>query len=260
MMKNLRYPLFLFLAGLLILASCHDDFLNNNQKEVSMLAGKFLISSQDPDPALVVELAIAGSSKFNITFYPKWMVWESMHGKFEKGITTLNFRVEKPEGQADSGLLTGTVLLNIERIGLIGLEVVYGNIGNIPGQMFTKITPVAGSVMDAVMHQPSGTLVIATQNPNQLMVFRPASAESFMIPLVRSPQCIDMLEDGKTVLVGNTTADVTQVSLESRAIIREYPLDCVAYDLVAGQNGWCYISPQGVAWEAIRSLDLNWEH
>jgi len=245
------------LFAVLLLGSCSDDFLEKNQRNLTMLSGKALISTFDADPEIEINLGLAGSEKYHIAYYPVWMVWESMHGKFENGLTTLKFHVEKPEWQPDPDFLTGTVVLDIDRIGLVGLEVVCGNIGNIPGQTYTRITHLSGRVKDAVMHQPTGTLAIATQYPNQLLLFRPATQENFTIPLQKSPQCLDFTEDGKTLLVGNTTAEISEVSLDTRSVVREYPLDCVAFDLVAGQNGWCYLSPQGDVWNVLRSLNLQ---
>lgn len=250
-----KFAVLIMVTGL-FLSSCSDDFLEQNQRNLTMLSGKALLSVHDPDPEIEISLGLAGSEKYHIAYYPRWMVWESMYGKFENGMTTLKFTVQEPEVRPNPDFLTGTVVLDIDRIGLVGLEVVYGNIGNIPGQIFTRVTPLGGSVKDAVMHQSTGTLVVATQYPNQLLVFRPTTQENFTIPLQKSPQCLDFLEDGKTLLVGNTTAEVTLVNLESRSVVREYPLDCVAFDLVAGQNGWCYVSPQGDVWEVLRSLNL----
>ena len=59
----------------LLLGSCSDDFLEKNQRTLTMLSGKALISSQDPNPAIHIELGLAGSESFYIASYPAWMVW-----------------------------------------------------------------------------------------------------------------------------------------------------------------------------------------
>lgn len=129
----------------LLLGSCSDDFLEKNQRTLTMLSGKALISSQDPNPAIHIELGLAGSESFYIASYPAWMVWESMHGKFDNGSVTLNFKVKRSEGQSETATLSGIVILDIDRIGLIGLEVVYGNIGNLPGWVL-GLSPCRGAL------------------------------------------------------------------------------------------------------------------
>jgi len=240
----------------LLLGSCSDDFLEKNQRTLTMLSGKALISSQDPDPAIHIELGLAGSESFYIASYPAWMVWESMHGKFDNGSVTLNFKVKRSEGQSETATLSGIVILDIDRIGLIGLEVVYGNIGNLPG-VGSRIIPLSGSVRDAAMNKASELIAIATQSPDQLWFYKTATGESFTVPLPHSPQCIDFTSDGKAVLVGNTTSTLLQVNVESRSVVRSFPLDCVAFDVVAADNGWCYIAPQGNEKVTLRSLNLT---
>ena len=244
------------LAVWLLMGSCSDDFLEKNQRNLTMISGKALISSQDPNPVIHIELGVAGSESFYITSYPIWMEWESMHGKFDEGVTSLKFRVKRPEGQSETATLQGIIVLDIDRIGLVGLEVVYGNIGNLPG-VGSRIVPLSGSVRDAAMNKASELIVVATQSPDQLWFYQTASGESFTVPLPHSPQCVDFTNDGKTVLVGNTTATLLQVSVESRSVVKSFPLDCVAFDVVAAENGWCYIAPWGSEWTTLRSLNLT---
>jgi len=240
----------------LLFNSCNNDFLDSNQQQVSMLGGKAVISSWDPEPAIELNIGIAGSEAYYITMYPKWMKWESLRGKFRDGNTSMKFSVEEQETVGNSGLLTGTVVLDIDRIGLVGFEVVYGNIGNLPGNEDGKVKEIQGKVIDADIHKPSGTIVIATQYPNQLLIF-PASGQISVIPLGKSPQCVEISTDGKSVLVGNTTPEISLVSLETKNVVKNFLLDCVPYDLVSGNNGWCYIAPQGSSWTNLRSLNLN---
>ncbi len=254
--NSMKKILLFLLATWFLLGSCSDDFLEKNQRNLTMLSGMALVSSQVPDPSIEIELGIAESEAFYIASYPIWMEWESMHGRFDKGVTTLKFKVKRPEGEPEATVLSGIVILDIDRIGLIGLEVVYGNIGNLPGAS-SRIIPVSGSVKDAAMHKPSGMLVLATQSPDQLWVYKLASGESFTIPLPHTPQCIDLAGEGKTVVVGNTTPNLLLVNIESRTVVRTFPLDCVAFDVVAADNVWCYIAPQGSEWTTLRSLNLS---
>ncbi len=254
---KLKYCNFLMFAIGIALASCNDSFLDENQQNITMLAEKALISSHNADPSLDLNLGIAGSEKYYVAMYPKWMVWDSMHGKFENGATTLKFKVVEPEVQTGSDFLTGTVVLDIDRIGMIGFEVVYGNIGNVPGHVYSEVKEIAGIVMDAAICKPADILVIATQYPNQLLIYKTPLEQTTVVPLGKSPQCIDISGDGKSVFVGCTTPFVSLVSLESFSVQKDFRLDCVPFDIVTGDNGWCYIAPQGDSQATLCNLNLT---
>ncbi len=254
MKRNILY--IILFAGILFTGGCNDDFLNESPGEIMMLEGTVLISSRDTAPSILLNLPDAGSADYYITVFPKWMVFDSMHGRFENGTATLQFKVVEPEWRANPDYLSGTVVLNINGSGIIGFEAVCANIGNIPGQLSPDIMGIEGSVVDAVTLKPKNLVVIATRNPNRLLVLNTVTELTKIVPLDKSPQCIDFTDNGNAMLVGYETPEIVKIDLNSGSVLKTYPLDCIPSDLAAFDNGWCYISPRSNNWEKLVNLNL----
>jgi len=115
-----------------------------------------------------------------------------------------------------------------------------------------------GSILaDAEYHHESGILAVCTSSPNQLILYNTSSWETDTIDLDRAPVCLSISEDGHTAVIGYSVASVSYVDIDAAAITDDFSIDCIPYDIVLGDNGWCYITPVEDQWEAMRSLDLN---
>ncbi len=60
------------------------------------------------------------------------------------------------------------------------------------------------------------------------------------------------ITDGSTT----ETMELEDDDIESRQITAEYDIDCIPYDIVPGENGWCYITPVSDQWVMLRNLNL----
>lgn len=116
---------------------------------------------------------------------------------------------------------------------------------------------INGIVTDAEFHHESGLLAICTKSPNSLLLYRTVSGESETIALDKTPGCISISEDGHRAVLGYTVTSVGYVDLDDGEVISEFSVDCIPFDIVLGESGWCYITPSTGQWEVLRNLNLN---
>ncbi|MGD9928562.1 MAG: hypothetical protein AB7U05_00970 [Mangrovibacterium sp.] len=118
-------------------------------------------------------------------------------------------------------------------------------------------TLLEGHIVDAEYHEGSGILAIITQTPKLLQLFHTNTntLESFALESV--PACISLAEDGSELLIGNTNATISRISLANPTVHQTFEIDCIPYDIVFGSNNWCYITPTLDQWVHFRSLNLQ---
>ena len=115
-----------------------------------------------------------------------------------------------------------------------------------------------GSILtDAEYHHESGILAVCTKSPDGVLLFDMKTGDSDTIHLDRTPSCISFSEDGTKAVVGYTVAAVGYIDVGSAAITADFTLDCVPYDIVPGNDDWCYITPAEEQWQRIRNLNLG---
>lgn len=116
---------------------------------------------------------------------------------------------------------------------------------------------IEGTVTDAEFNKITNQLLVCTQIPNQLIVFSTNDNSQTIIPLDKSPNCISISEDGKTAVIGYNLAAVSLVDLETKSIRKTIETDCIPFDIVLGDNNWCYLMPETGNFEYLRSLNLE---
>lgn len=116
---------------------------------------------------------------------------------------------------------------------------------------------VSSILTDAEYHHDSGIMAICTKSPNQLLLFNTNSGATDTIKLEKTPGCISFTEDGHKALIGYTVPSVSYIDIDNREIIADYNIDCIPFDIVSGENGWCYITPVSDQWVMLRNLNLT---
>jgi hypothetical protein len=115
-----------------------------------------------------------------------------------------------------------------------------------------------GSILtDAEYLHISGILAVCTKSPDQVLLFDMKTGASDTIPLDRTPSCISFSEDGTKAVLGYTVAEVSCINVSTAEITSGFTIDCVPSDIVPGDNGWCYITPDTDQWETLRNLNLS---
>lgn len=115
---------------------------------------------------------------------------------------------------------------------------------------------IAGKVADVEFCQESGIMVLVTRSPDNLVIYNTGTNDSRILPLFHTPNCISISEEGDKAVIGYNSNLVGYMDIDKAELIKEYTVDCTPFDIVLGDNGWCYISPGEGAFTSLRNLNL----
>jgi hypothetical protein len=189
-----------------------------------------------------------------ITDIPEWLSFSETSGTLWHGQSAWLI------AYLDAGKITpGTQVLDTVRISsphaqypfLLSIRVTPATVP--PPQGFT----LGSILMDAEYHHDSGLMAVCTKSPNQLILFNTVSQESDTIALEKTPACISISADGHKAVIGYTVASVSYIDLDTFEITADYDIDCIPFDIVLGETGWCYITPTEDQWVYMRNLNLT---
>lgn len=192
-----------------------------------------------------------------ITDIPSWLTLSETSGYLPAGATLTIYCNVNREGVAPGAY---SQIINIESnnpqlsSGIL-MRMVVPEI--IPPVDSASVKWITGTVQDAYYHKVTDVLYILTKSPNNLLVKTADSDSLITYPLERIPNCIDVTADGKTLAIGYNQSYVDLLNAETLERIRQYETDCVPFDLIFGENGWCYLSPEQDQWVYLYSLNLT---
>jgi len=195
-----------------------------------------------------------GILNWEISTVPEWLNFSSLSGTLEYGKSTtitVSLNAEKiPAGEDVSGSFQ---IISNSVNGNITIPVHVSPAAIIP----SEISKLNGIVTDAEYSHDSGIMAICTSNPNSLIIFNTNNNETNTIPLDKTPGCVSISEDGHKAVIGCTVSSVLYIDIDNLEIIADLSVDCIPYDIVLGNNSWCYITPSTGQWAYLRNLDLN---
>jgi hypothetical protein len=111
-------------------------------------------------------------------------------------------------------------------------------------------------VIDAEYSKIKDQLVFVSEHPMQVNILKSGSETIQTIPLLYTPTCISISQDGETAVVGHD-GHITYVNLTTKSIIKTYNVSCFALDIVLGNKKWAYVFPKEDQWEYIRCINMN---
>lgn len=111
-------------------------------------------------------------------------------------------------------------------------------------------------VIDAEYSKVKDQLVFVSEHPMQVNILKSGSETIQTIPLLYTPTCISISQDGETAVVGHD-GHITYVNLNTKSIIKSYNVSCFALDVVLGNNKWAYVFPKENQWTYIRCINMN---
>jgi hypothetical protein len=192
-----------------------------------------------------------------ITDIPSWLTLSETSGNLPAGVSLTIYCSVNREGVYPGSY---SQIINIESnnpqlsSGIL-MRIVVPEIGAPADSASVKW--ITGTVQDAYYNKVNDVLYILTKSPNNLLVKTADNDSLITYPLERIPNCIDVTADGKTLAIGYNQAYVDVLNAETLELIRQYETDCVPYDLVFGENGWCYLSPEEDQWVYLYCLNLT---
>ena len=188
---------------------------------------------------------------------PSWLELSQINGPLQAGISLNIQGTVKPEGLApgeysqiiyiestNPQLTTGILVkLKVENQG--------------PPVNQKAIRWIDGTLKDALYCKKTDYLYLLTQAPNRLLVKTPESDSLYIYPLDKVPNCIDITTGGDTIVVGYNQAVVDLFNARTIERLKSYETDCVPFDIVFGDNGWCYLAPDEDQRVYFYSLNLK---
>ena len=346
----------IYISGLILLTvssiSCSDDFLSKNNKNSYALSDTLYLNNNQEQVDTSIQVPVSANSDYTIIMQPKWLSFNSMHGKMTDGNVSLSFSIVKNDIPAGYQAQYGIIILDVKDLGLISFNVVYSNTGsptlqcsasslnfvssgtqtfiianvsegilnwNITGipdwlaisatsgsltlsnsmtitasLIYDKITSgqdlsgtlqinsnsvngsfiiavhvtaaalvspevlqINGVVTDAEYNHSTGIMAICTKSPNSLIIFNTTTNVSNIISLSKTPNCVSLSEDGHKAVIGYSVSSVSYIDIDNLEISKDYEIDCIPFDIVFGDNGWCYITASVGQFNSFRNLNLN---
>jgi hypothetical protein len=201
-----------------------------------------------------IKNTVDGILKWKMAGVPDWLIFSPSDGSISNGssvVVTASLNFNNISLQQD---LTGSVQIQSNSVtGNLTIPVHVLAAATVPPETIQ----ISGVVTDAEFSIEPGIIVISTKFPNSLIIFNSLTDQVNSVPLDKTPGCISVSDDGKKVVIGYTVSSVGYFDIENLQMIQEFPVDCVPFDIVYGNNGWSYISPTVDQWVNFRNLNLG---
>ncbi len=187
---------------------------------------------------------------------PEWLKVSEQNGLLgAKETATLVFMVERKD--LENGEYTDVITIHCNAAEKISTVEVSMAVTEATSRLGTEI--IEGEVTDAVYMKAKDLLAVCTKMPNRVLIYNFENNSMQQIKLDKSPSCIDFSDDGNYAVIGYTMSWVSRINLQNQEVEKTIEIDCIPYDIVYGEDEWCYITPETESWGGIRSLNLNTE-
>ncbi len=220
-------------------ASVYPSLLNLYTSET----GSFSLSNQGE-----------GILAWSVTHKPDWLGMSLSHGMiYQNSISQVNVTVDK--SQLTPGDYTDTIRIRTN-----------APTGDIVIPVYIKVTEIyksgivtqiSGEVVAAGYNKATDMMLIATRNPNRLLLTHTTDNVQKTISLDKEPSTAIFSDDGQTVAVGFTTNELGLMNVAQQVFTKTISLDCTPYCIALGNNGWAYVVPLADQWSNIRNVSLS---
>ena len=195
-----------------------------------------------------------GELFWKIVSKPEWI---SFQNQPTEGIVSQNGNlvafVSCVRGDLEPGTYTGEIVIESNSRGDSRLNDIFTS--KIPVSMEVlpminpgNVWPIEGTVTGAKFDKKRNLLFVTTSSPNELIVFNikqiPPSGEGVLrrISLGSAPRCLSLSENGDHLFVG-VGGELLQYDVSTMNLVKSIELDFIPFDVVYGENDWCYLSP-----------------
>lgn len=150
------------------------------------------------------------------------------------GVVNLNFNCVR--SGFESGKHTGNIVLKVNSEVytipvMMEVEIIVDN------DLFT----IDGSVVNAAFDKANGIMYIATKAPDKVIIYNVNTDAKSEVSLNKAPKCIKLSENGKQAFVGHSGL-ISIVDTEKMQVETTIDVEYNIFDLVYGENNFCYIS------------------
>jgi len=115
---------------------------------------------------------------------------------------------------------------------------------------------IEGEVVDAEYCKATGSLVIATKNPNRMYLYNSAQVKK-TLELQKIPINVAISEKGDLIVASFTNTDLSLINPETFTIQKNIQSGIITSDIALGGNGWAYLAPKAYDTYYLFSVDLS---
>ncbi|HOI49330.1 MAG TPA: hypothetical protein PK167_08495 [Prolixibacteraceae bacterium] len=190
---------------------------------------------------------------WGITAAPKWLKISQTEGVLENPSTEyISFTIDR------TGLAAGDYSGHIQiasnaRPGTFSIPV-FMTVA--PGITPGKINFGTGEFIHADYNKARDELIVLVKNPNRLLFYKNAAAEPEVVDLDRIPKCFTLSEDGNSLAVGFSNAEISVFDTHSRGLQKNYSINTTPVGIEFGENGWIYFTGTLSYQNYLFSLDM----
>jgi hypothetical protein len=191
---------------------------------------------------------------WNITGLPDWLTLSVNSGALNTG----NYVSVSASLKADK-IITGQEYSGTLQINSNSGNTPYIITLHVPARTTIPMsdTKLTGIVTDAEFNRTTGIIAICTKSPNSLILFNTRTRSINTVSLNMTPGCISLSEDGHKAVIGYSVSYVSYIDIDNAQIIKDYIINCIPYDIVLGDNQWCYIAPAAGQHTDLQNLNLD---
>lgn len=117
------------------------------------------------------------------------------------------------------------------------------------------VTLLDHRIIDAEYSKSLDKIVAVSDQPYQLLIIDPETAESQSVPLSRLPTSVSVSPNGLHAAVGHD-ALISYVDLQSASLFTTLNVAADVGDVVLGDGDWVYAIPIRDQWESIRAVNI----
>lgn len=114
---------------------------------------------------------------------------------------------------------------------------------------------IEGIVIDAEYDRNNDVIVVVSENPDELRVFKPSDHSVTSVALNLPPTSVSIGLDGNYAAVGHN-GWFSYINLATKEIEENYAVTTNVYDLILAPNDWVYVFPTEDQWTQIRCINL----
>ena len=198
-----------------------------------------------------------GDLRWSVVDYPEWITspeytyYGQWGGIIYRG-GYVQTRVRCIRGDLVPGIYTGDIVIESYPQGFIRQD--NKQITKIPVSMEValvenpvNVLPIEGVVTAAKFDKNRDLLYVTTRAPSELIVFDIKQNDLSRINMQRislsgTPGCLTLSEDGNQLFIG-CGGKLLHYDAATMNLVKSIELDFIPFDVVYGENDWCYLSP-----------------
>jgi|GEM_PF-5853461 len=181
------------------------------------------------------------SVSWKVTECPDWAKLQMSNGMINAQ-ASMYLSITCDRTNLSQGRLSGQLKIEFNWNGIIKVKTISLTTEVVRHTNPSDLIEIEGLVADAVYSKETDRLFVATKNPDRLLVFNNEGKLISTTTLTKSPNCLSLTENEQHLYIGHSGL-VSFIDSATLQVSQTYEVDFNVFDLVYGENGWLYMSP-----------------